>query len=67
MFLFIIYMSFWQILDADNGNFLKSSNGRIATRDIVQFVPMREMHGKYIFFLYSSFRIQDGAPVSIFY
>ncbi|WOH04514.1 hypothetical protein DCAR_0623923 [Daucus carota subsp. sativus] len=33
-----------EILDADNGNFLKSSNGRIATRDIVQFVPMREMH-----------------------
>ncbi|KAK1360337.1 putative C2 domain, von Willebrand factor, type A, copine, protein BONZAI [Heracleum sosnowskyi] len=35
-----------EILDADNGIPLKSSNnGRMATRDIVQFVPMREMHG----------------------
>lgn len=34
-----------KILDADKGNRLESSNGRIATRDIVQFVPMREVHG----------------------
>ncbi|KAL2532569.1 Protein BONZAI 3 [Abeliophyllum distichum] len=34
-----------EILDADNGRRLESSTGRIATRDIVQFVPMREMHG----------------------
>ncbi|KAF8401570.1 hypothetical protein HHK36_012514 [Tetracentron sinense] len=34
-----------EILDADNGNRLESSTGRIATRDIVQFVPMREVHG----------------------
>ncbi|KAI8555829.1 hypothetical protein RHMOL_Rhmol05G0204300 [Rhododendron molle] len=33
------------ILDADNGQRLESSTGRIATRDIVQFVPMREVHG----------------------
>ena len=39
----------WQILDADNGHCLESSTGRIATRDIVQFVPMREVHGEYIF------------------
>ncbi|OIV95133.1 hypothetical protein TanjilG_21523 [Lupinus angustifolius] len=32
-----------EILDADNGHRLESSNGRIATRDIVQFVPMREV------------------------
>ncbi|GAB4855482.1 Protein BONZAI 3 [Ancistrocladus abbreviatus] len=34
-----------EILDADNGGRLESSTGRIATRDIVQFVPMREVHG----------------------
>ncbi|KAG1338572.1 Protein BONZAI 3 [Cocos nucifera] len=35
-----------EILDADNGKRLESSTGRIATRDIVQFVPMREMQGE---------------------
>ncbi|XWS57854.1 hypothetical protein CRYUN_Cryun09bG0209300 [Craigia yunnanensis] len=33
-----------EILDADNGRLLESSTGRVATRDIVQFVPMREVH-----------------------
>ncbi|XP_071709843.1 protein BONZAI 3-like isoform X2 [Rutidosis leptorrhynchoides] len=33
-----------EILDADNGKRLESSTGRIATRDIVQFVPMRNVH-----------------------
>ncbi|KAJ7973406.1 Protein BONZAI [Quillaja saponaria] len=33
-----------EILDADNGRRLESSKGRIATRDVVQFVPMREVH-----------------------
>nr|CAN65570.1 hypothetical protein VITISV_025897 [Vitis vinifera] len=33
------------ILDADNGCPLESSTGRVATRDIVQFVPMREVRG----------------------
>ncbi|KAJ7978038.1 Protein BONZAI [Quillaja saponaria] len=33
-----------EILDADNGHRLESSKGRIATRDIVQFVSMREVH-----------------------
>ncbi|KAM1095594.1 hypothetical protein EV2_010763 [Malus domestica] len=32
-----------KILDADNGQRLKSSTGHIATRDIVQFVPMRDV------------------------
>ncbi|KAK9919708.1 hypothetical protein M0R45_028289 [Rubus argutus] len=32
-----------EILDADNGPRLSSSTGRVATRDIVQFVPMREV------------------------
>ncbi|KAL5566184.1 hypothetical protein UlMin_029348 [Ulmus minor] len=32
-----------EILDADNGLRLESSTGRVATRDIVQFVPMREV------------------------
>ncbi|KAL6576117.1 Protein BONZAI 3 [Orobanche hederae] len=35
-----------EILDADNGHHLESSTGRIATRDIVQFVPMREVHAE---------------------
>ncbi|RZC53158.1 hypothetical protein C5167_012012 [Papaver somniferum] len=34
-----------EILDADNGNRLQSSTGQLATRDIVQFVPMREVQG----------------------
>ncbi|KAL6324344.1 hypothetical protein AAG906_012948 [Vitis piasezkii] len=34
-----------EILDADNGCRLESSTGRVATRDIVQFVPMREVRG----------------------
>lgn len=33
-----------EILDADNGQRLESSTGRIATRDNVQFVPMRDVH-----------------------
>ncbi|KAK6777810.1 hypothetical protein RDI58_024528 [Solanum bulbocastanum] len=33
-----------EILDADNGHRLESFTGRVATRDIVQFVPMREVH-----------------------
>eukprot|EP00261_Vitis_vinifera_P039572 XP_019080815.1 PREDICTED: protein BONZAI 3 isoform X2 [Vitis vinifera] len=34
-----------EILDADNSCWLESSTGRVATRDIVQFVPMREVRG----------------------
>ncbi|KAF5189378.1 Bonzai-like protein [Thalictrum thalictroides] len=34
-----------EILDGDNGKRLESTTGRVATRDIVQFVPMREVHG----------------------
>ncbi|KAL0552075.1 hypothetical protein IC582_011169 [Cucumis melo] len=33
-----------EVLDADNGHRLESSTGRVATRDIVQFVSMREVH-----------------------
>ena len=36
----------WQILDADNGQRLESSTGRVAARDIVQFVPMREVQSE---------------------
>nr|AFK42772.1 unknown [Lotus japonicus] len=32
-----------QILDADKGDRLESSYGRIASRDIVQFVPFRDV------------------------
>ncbi|XP_058103562.1 uncharacterized protein LOC131247146 [Magnolia sinica] len=34
-----------EVLDADKGDRLESSAGRIATRDIVQFVPMRDVQG----------------------
>ncbi|KAL3516184.1 hypothetical protein ACH5RR_023086 [Cinchona calisaya] len=34
-----------EVLDADDGCRLESSTGRIATRDIVQFVPLRDVHG----------------------
>ncbi|XP_062180385.1 protein BONZAI 3-like [Phragmites australis] len=37
-----------EILDADNGKRLESSTGRIATRDVVQFVPMREVQGGHV-------------------
>ncbi|CAA2935223.1 protein BONZAI 1-like [Olea europaea var. sylvestris] len=33
-----------EILDADKGERLESSTGRVASRDIVQFVPFREVH-----------------------
>ncbi|KAK4572166.1 hypothetical protein RGQ29_030547 [Quercus rubra] len=33
-----------EVLDADNGRRLESSTGHVATRDIVQFVPMRDVH-----------------------
>ncbi|XP_062143746.1 protein BONZAI 3 isoform X5 [Alnus glutinosa] len=33
-----------EVLDADGGQRLESSTGRVATHDIVQFVPMREVH-----------------------
>lgn len=36
-----------QVLDADKGERLESSNGRVASRDIVQFVPFRDVHSKY--------------------
>ncbi|KAK2662231.1 hypothetical protein Ddye_000805 [Dipteronia dyeriana] len=34
-----------EILDADKGERLESSTGRVASRDIVQFVPLKELHG----------------------
>ncbi|RZC80340.1 hypothetical protein C5167_042910 [Papaver somniferum] len=34
-----------EILDADNGKHLQSSTGRVASRDIVQFVPMCQVQG----------------------
>ncbi|EXC05167.1 Protein BONZAI 1 [Morus notabilis] len=34
-----------EILDADKGGRLESSTGRVASRDIVQFVPLRDVHG----------------------
>ena len=43
----VIYLNFLQVLDVDDGRRLESSTGRVATRDIVQFFPMREAHGEY--------------------
>lgn len=34
-----------EILDGDKGERLESSSGRVASRDIVQFVPFRDIHG----------------------
>ncbi|KAL5995349.1 hypothetical protein ACLOJK_025407 [Asimina triloba] len=39
-----------EVLDADNGQRLEGSTGRIATRDIVQFVPMRDVHSEYLYY-----------------
>lgn len=36
----------YQILDADKGERLESSSGRVASRDIVQFVPFRDVQSK---------------------
>lgn len=33
-----------EVLDADKGERLESTTGRVATRDIVQFVPLRDVH-----------------------
>ena len=43
----VIHLNFWQVFDADDGRRLESSTDRVATRDIVQFVPMREVHSEY--------------------
>ena len=48
------------MLDADDGRRLESSIGHVATHDIVQFVPMREVHSEYtmtIVCLYKAFVI----------
>uniref|UniRef100_A0A7C9DPK1 C2 domain-containing protein n=1 Tax=Opuntia streptacantha TaxID=393608 RepID=A0A7C9DPK1_OPUST len=34
-----------EFLDADKGERLESTSGRVTTRDIVQFVPFRDVHG----------------------
>ncbi|KAG7968648.1 hypothetical protein I3843_08G165300 [Carya illinoinensis] len=38
-----------EVLDADKGERLESSTDHVATRDIVQFVPMRDVHGGHIY------------------
>ncbi|KAG6646185.1 hypothetical protein CIPAW_08G175900 [Carya illinoinensis] len=38
-----------EVLDADKGQRLESSTDCVATRDIVQFLPMRDVHGKCMF------------------
>lgn len=37
-----------EILDADKGERLESSTGRVASRDIVQFVPMRDVQSSQV-------------------
>ena len=44
------------LLDADKGDRLESSAGRVASRDIVQFIPLRDVQSKCI----SSKSIWDG-------
>lgn len=41
-----IHKALKQVLDADKGDRLESSTGRVASRDIVQFVPFRDVQGK---------------------
>ncbi|KAF8400078.1 hypothetical protein HHK36_015953 [Tetracentron sinense] len=36
-----------EVLDADKGERLESSTGRVASRDIVQFVPLRDVQSKW--------------------
>ncbi|XP_020110359.1 protein BONZAI 1-like isoform X2 [Ananas comosus] len=43
-----------EILDADKGERLESSTGRVASRDIVQFVPLRDVQRMY---MHPTFRI----------
>ncbi|KAG6646153.1 hypothetical protein CIPAW_08G174400 [Carya illinoinensis] len=38
-----------EVLDANKGQRLESSTDRVATRDIVQFFPMRDVHGGHIY------------------
>ncbi|XP_042939653.1 protein BONZAI 3-like [Carya illinoinensis] len=38
-----------EVLDADKGQRSESSTDRVATHDIVQFVPMRDIHGGQIY------------------
>lgn len=38
-----------KILDADKGERLESSTGRVASRDIVQFVPFRDVQSESFF------------------
>ncbi|KAK4596139.1 hypothetical protein RGQ29_014264 [Quercus rubra] len=40
----ILVVGVMEVLDADDGRRLESSIGHVATRDFVQFVPMREVH-----------------------
>ncbi|KAJ0054025.1 hypothetical protein Pint_01288 [Pistacia integerrima] len=40
-----------EILDADKGERLESSSGRVASRDIVQFVPLKDLQSKTIFYI----------------
>ncbi|KAG6646168.1 hypothetical protein CIPAW_08G175000 [Carya illinoinensis] len=42
-------MDVWHFLDANKGQRLESSTDLVATRDIVQFVPMQDVHGGHIF------------------
>lgn len=37
---------FAQVLDADKGERFESTTGRVASRDIVQFIPFRDVYSK---------------------
>ena len=34
-----------QFLDPNKGRRLESSTGRVASRDVIQFAPMKDVHG----------------------
>jgi hypothetical protein len=52
-----------QILDADKGERLESSTGRVASRDIVQFVPFRDVQSKSSLLIFISFTCQLVAEI----
>jgi hypothetical protein len=44
-----------QFLDPNKGERLESSTGRVASRDMIQFAPMKDVHGMHVFSICMSF------------
>jgi hypothetical protein len=48
-----------QFLDPNKGERLESSTGRVASRDMIQFAPMKDVHGMHVFSICMSFLKKD--------